>query len=146
LEKILCQIESLGLGVQDYFLRRVENVAGELPPARFLLHRGDQPPVELGSLAEVARRIRELGAEGYSIKRFKGLGEMNAEELWQTTMFAEQRSLLRVTISDDPDDAQQADLDQREADRIFSVLMGNDVDQRRRFIEDNAINARNLDV
>ena len=146
LETLIRRLESLGLSIQDYFLTREENVAGELPPAKFLLVRGEREPAELASLAEVARRVRELGAEGYSIKRFKGLGEMNADELWQTTMYPENRTLLRVTLSDDPDDAEQVDLSLREADRIFSVLMGDDVEQRRRFIEDNAINARNLDI
>jgi len=146
LEKRIAQLESMGLSIQDYFLSRQENVAGERPPARFVLQRADGDPLELDSLADVAKGVRDLGAAGYSVKRFKGLGEMNAEELWQTTMFPEQRTLLRVTLSDDPDDAEQVDLDLREADRIFSVLMGDDVDQRRRFLEENALNVRNLDV
>ena len=146
LEGLLRQLESLGLSIEDYFLTREEDVAGELPPARFLLCRDGGEPVELASLSEVAQGVRDVGASGYSVKRFKGLGEMNAEELWQTTMFPEERTLLRVTLSDDPDDAEQVDLDIREADRIFSVLMGDDVDQRRRFIEENAMNARNLDI
>ena len=146
LEKIIQELESLGLSIQEYFLTREENAAGELPPPRFLLRRGEQAPTELPNLAQVARAIRELGAEGHAIKRYKGLGEMNAEELWDTTMFREQRTLLRVTLSEDPDDAEQVDLDIREADRIFSVLMGDDVDQRRRFIEENALSARNLDI
>jgi len=146
LERLLQRLESLGLSIQDYFLTREEDVAGELPPARFLLSRGDREPVELAGLSEVAQGVRDVGASGYSLKRFKGLGEMNAEELWRTTMFPQERTLLRVTLSDDPDDAEQVDLDIREADRIFSVLMGDDVDQRRRFIEENAMNARNLDI
>ena len=56
------------------------------------------------------------------------------------------RTLLRVNISDDMTDLEQADLDAREADRIFSLLMGDNVEERRRFIEDNAINVKNLDV
>ncbi len=146
LEKVIRELESLGLSVQDCFLTREENVAGELPPAKFVLQRGDHEPIELTSLSDVARAVRDLGAEGHTIKRYKGLGEMNAEELWNTTMFPEQRTLLRVTLSDDLDDPEQVDLDAREADRIFSVLMGDDVEQRRRFIEENALNARNLDV
>ncbi|MFQ5491117.1 MAG: DNA gyrase subunit B [Phycisphaerae bacterium] len=146
LDDQLGKIEALGLDTQDYFLTREENVAGELPPARYLLQRGEQDPVELDNLAQVAERIRELGASGTHIKRFKGLGEMNADELWSTTMDPEKRILLRVTVGDDPDDVDQWDLELREADRIFSVLMGGDVEQRRRYIEDNALNARNLDI
>ena len=90
--------------------------------------------------------MRDVGREGLAIKRFKGLGEMNADELWDTTMNAEARTLLRVVISEDPDDLEQADIDGREADRIFRLLMGENVEQRRRFIEDNAANVKNLDV
>ena len=81
-----------------------------------------------------------------AIKRFKGLGEMNADELWETTMDRGARTLLRVVISEDMQNLEQADLDAREADRIFRLLMGENVEQRRRFIEENAANVKNLDV
>jgi DNA gyrase subunit B len=68
---------------------------------------------------------------------------MNSDELWETTMDREKRTLLRVIISDDMNDLEQPDLD---ADRIFRLLMGENVEDRRRFIEDNAVNVKNLDV
>ena len=71
---------------------------------------------------------------------------MNADELWETTMDRTKRTLLRVVISEDMSDLEQADLDAREADRIFRVLMGENVEDRRRFIEENAVNVKNLDV
>jgi DNA gyrase subunit B len=72
---------------------------------------------------------------GIEIKRFKGLGEMNAEQLWETTLDPTIRTLLRVTL-------QEA----AEAERLFSVLMGEDVERRRQFIEDHALEVKNLDV
>ncbi|HEV8290451.1 MAG TPA: DNA topoisomerase IV subunit B, partial [Tepidisphaeraceae bacterium] len=69
------------------------------------------------------------------IKRFKGLGEMNSEELWQTTLDPSKRVLLRVTL-------EQAS----EAEQMFSVLMGEDVERRRQFIEEHALEVKNLDV
>jgi DNA gyrase subunit B len=69
------------------------------------------------------------------VKRFKGLGEMNSEELWQTTLDPTQRVLLRVTL-------EQAS----EAEQMFSVLMGEDVERRRQFIEEHALEVKNLDV
>jgi DNA gyrase subunit B len=146
LEEHLRRLEGLGLPVGDWFLVRQEQVTGELSPAKYVLQHAERPPVELNNLSEVVQAIREIGTAGLNIKRFKGLGEMNAEELWDTTMDPARRTLLRVRVSQDDEDDVQQDIDAREADRIFSVLMGEGVEQRRRFIEENAIYVKNLDV
>ncbi len=146
IDETLAKIEAMRLPVADLFLKRVELITGEWSPAKYLLRPSSGEWVELDNLAAVAAGVRNLGREGLAIKRFKGLGEMNAEELWETTMDREKRTLLRVVISEDMLDLEQADLDAREADRIFRLLMGDDVEQRRRFIEDNALNVKNLDV
>ena len=146
LDEIIAKVESFGLPIDDLFLKREELVTGELPPAKYLLRQENGELVELDNLAQVAPGVRDLGRAGLAIKRFKGLGEMNADELWETTMDAARRTLLRVVISEDMDDLEQAELDAREADRIFRLLMGENVEQRRRFIEDNATNVKNLDI
>ena len=89
----------------------------------------------LKSREELLQYILALGKEGLLLQRYKGLGEMNPEQLWQTTMNPEVRTLLQVRIEDAV-----------EADEIFSVLMGDQVEERRRFIQDNALIARNLDI
>ncbi len=81
------------------------------------------------------KKLIALGRRGTQIQRYKGLGEMSAEQLWTTTLNPAQRSLLQVKV----DDAQ-------EVDRIFSTLMGDEVEPRRRFIEENALHVRRLDV
>ncbi|MFN9972741.1 MAG: DNA topoisomerase IV subunit B, partial [Phycisphaerae bacterium] len=79
--------------------------------------------------------LQDLGRRGLEIKRFKGLGEMDSEQLWETTMEASKRVLLRVNW----DMA-------RNADAMFSVLMGEEVEPRRKFIEEHALEVKNLDV
>jgi DNA gyrase subunit B len=84
---------------------------------------------------DLLQSLNQMGKEGLGVQRYKGLGEMNPEQLWQTTMNPETRTLLQVKIED-----------AIEADEIFSVLMGDEVEQRRQFIEDNALFVKNLDI
>jgi len=146
LEEILRKLKAMGLTIDDYYAERVEQVDGTLPPARFLLYRSEAPPIELNNLGELVEGVRSLGSAGLEIKRFKGLGEMNADELAETTMAPERRGLLKVVISDEADDPEQLEIDGREADRIFSILMGDNVEARREFIETNALHVKNLDI
>jgi DNA gyrase subunit B len=89
----------------------------------------------LPSWRELLEHIKSEGTREVSIQRYKGLGEMNAEQLWSTTMNAETRTLLKVDLQD-----------LAETEAIFSTLMGEDVESRRKFIEENALDVRNLDV
>jgi DNA gyrase subunit B len=146
LEQLLGRLHDQGFKLADLFAQRTENVAGEKPPATFVLFDEKDRPIEVDNLQEVVTGVRRMGAAGVEVKRFKGLGEMNPEELWATTMDPERRSLLKVVISDEADDPEQFTIDEREAGRIFSILMGEDVEARREFIESNAIHVKNLDI
>ena len=143
LNKLIGLLREMGLEITDYFLQREETVAGESVPCKFTLIDRDEEAREVPNLPEIVRAIREQGARGLEIKRFKGLGEMNAEELWQTTMDPEQRTLRKVVITSGPD---QAGTDGAEAERIISILMGEDVERRREFIEVHATEVKNLDI
>jgi DNA gyrase subunit B len=104
-----------------------------------------QPPLYLvkkGKLAEYAyddlqrdQILERLGRTGIHLQRYKGLGEMNPEQLWETTMDPTTRTLLQISSED-----------ATEAERIFSILMGDQVEPRRQFIEENAHFVRNLDI
>jgi DNA gyrase subunit B len=95
------------------------------------------PPldVRLHSLDELVDYFLDAGKKGVAINRYKGLGEMNPEQLWETTMDPAVRTLLQVRAED-----------HTEADLMFTTLMGDQVEPRRKFIEDNALDVKNLDV
>jgi DNA gyrase subunit B len=92
-------------------------------------------PVEKQTARELFEYIVDQGKKDYSVQRYKGLGEMTATQLWETTMDPEHRTLLQVKLEDIV-----------ETNEIFTTLMGEDVEKRRKFIEDNALDVRNLDV
>ena len=103
-----------------------------VPP--YAVENGEQK-AQLRSLTEVLKYIMEGGKKGQYIQRYKGLGEMNPDQLWETTMNPETRILLQVRVEDAV-----------EANDIFSTLMGDEVEPRRKFIEDHALTVKNLDV
>ncbi|MBN1362157.1 MAG: DNA topoisomerase (ATP-hydrolyzing) subunit B [Sedimentisphaerales bacterium] len=123
-----------GLDLRDFLLQVERAESGEALPTKFQLIHGEESH-EIASLGDVCPAIRQIGGKGIDIKRFKGLGEMNADQLWDTTMNPDTRTLLNVRL----DDA-------GEADRLFSILMGDDVEKRRKFIHDHALEVQNLDV
>jgi len=109
-------------------------VTGDEPPPRFVLRRdGEEHPL-LG-LRELIAQVRQIGEKGIKITRFKGLGEMDAEQLWETTMDPTRRTLLQVRLEDTV-----------AANDLFTSLMGDDVEPRREFIEKHALEVKNLDV
>ncbi|MFZ0420770.1 MAG: DNA topoisomerase (ATP-hydrolyzing) subunit B [Candidatus Sulfotelmatobacter sp.] len=92
-------------------------------------------PVEKATARELFEYVKKEGSRGYDVQRYKGLGEMTAPQLWETTMDPERRTLLSVKLEDIA-----------ECETIFTTLMGEDVEARRKFIEENALDVKNLDI
>lgn len=156
---IFDELATLGIDINDYGLVQEESVTGERMPARFAwvttktgkvvkpesISADDDSPVttdtssskvvEAENIPAILSALHEIGRRGMEIKRFKGLGEMDAIQLWETTMDHEVRSMFRVQWD-------QAG----EADNLFSLLMGEHVEPRRKYIEDHALEVKNLDV
>jgi len=100
-----------------------------------IIIREKENETSVGTIQEMIDHIEAAGKKNLSIQRYKGLGEMNPIQLWDTTMNPDTRALLRVDITD-----------AIETDEIFTILMGDQVEPRRNFIEENALNVKNLDV
>ena len=117
---------------------KVEHFAdGDRPIFELTEGEGDKAAVHsVFSVPEILAKVLEIGRKGMQIQRFKGLGEMNPKQLFETTMNPDKRKLVKVDLNED---------NAVEADRMFTILMGDVVEPRRQFIEDNALNAR-LDV
>ena len=131
IQKIIAELARKGLKVDHY-------AASDRPIFELIEGEGDKAVFHrLFSIPEILQKILEIGRRGVQIKRFKGLGEMNAKELFETTMNPEKRKLLKVDLNED---------NAVDADKMFTILMGDVVEPRRQFIEDNALNVRNLDV
>jgi DNA gyrase subunit B len=129
LERLFGQLAKMGFDSTAY----PEPEDPLAPPVITLAADGEKTEVRF--LQEMLETVRRLGSKGLDIQRYKGLGEMNPKQLWDTTMDPERRQLLQVTGS------QSAD-----AEQIFSKLMGPNVAPRRKFIEENALDVRNLDI
>ncbi|MEP6936826.1 MAG: DNA gyrase subunit B, partial [Chthoniobacterales bacterium] len=131
IQKLIAELARKGLKVDHY-------AASDRPIFDLIEGEGDRAVSHpLFAIPEILQKIVEIGRRGVQIKRFKGLGEMNAKELFGTTMDPQKRKLLQVDLNDN---------NAVEADKMFTILMGDVVEPRRQFIEDNALNVRNLDV
>jgi DNA gyrase subunit B len=131
IQKLIAELARKGLKIEHY-------ADSDKPIFELIEGEGDNARVHpIFSIPRILEMIKEIGRRGVQIKRFKGLGEMNAKELFETTMNPDHRKFLRVELNDQ---------NSVEADKMFTILMGDVVEPRRQFIEDNALNVRNLDV
>ncbi len=134
LERLFVQLTEFGLSIDDYYLTQEESVSGEKLTTRYaLVYEGKG--IDVAGVAQVLPEVLKIGRTGMELQRFKGLGEMNSEQLWETTLDPSVRTLLRVTLHE-----------ASEAERMFSILMGEDVERRRQYIEEHALEVKNLDV
>ncbi|MBL9141752.1 MAG: DNA gyrase subunit B [Phycisphaerae bacterium] len=140
LEKVFQQLAAASISIDDYALVQEESVTGERLPTKYAWRvvndkDGSVDMVEAANVPAIVRTLHEIGRRNIEVKRFKGLGEMEAVQLWDTTMDPARRTLMRITW----DSAS-------EADALFSTLMGENVEQRRAYIEKHALEVKNLDI
>ncbi len=134
IESVIKHLEKLGVTADRFFSDPGDHTRRQAN-APFALSDEKEQNVLLHSLDEVFEKVKEMGSRGLTIQRYKGLGEMRADQLWATTMNRESRTLLKVRIEDFA-----------ETDKIFNVLMGDQVQPRRGFIQQHAPEVRNLDI
>jgi len=149
---LIAELLEAGVDPSDYALKREEAVTGELLPTKYAWRTvgkkkasssedegedggGKSAIVSAENVPGILAALHEVGRRGIEVKRFKGLGEMNPDQLWETTMDKEKRTLLRVAW----DEASEADV-------LFATLMGENVESRRQYIEDHALDVEELDV
>lgn len=133
IEQVIAKIEKLNLDITTYDSREASRKETKPSPLYRITNEKEQK--DLYSLKEVLSYIKEVATKGMHIQRYKGLGEMNPQQLWETTMNPEKRTILKVALEDAV-----------EADKMFTVLMGDQVGPRREFIENYAHQVKNLDI
>jgi len=126
LHRLVQNLEKKGFSIDQY--ERSKDILGHLVD-------GDENKTPVRSLSDLLDAVRNMGRKGVTIQRYKGLGEMNPDQLYSTTMARDKRKILQVVLED-----------AARADEIFTILMGDEVAPRREFIEANALNVRNLDI
>ncbi|QKX02084.1 DNA topoisomerase (ATP-hydrolyzing) subunit B [Wolbachia endosymbiont of Dirofilaria (Dirofilaria) immitis] len=132
-DKYVFQLSMLGSKEMLSILSFLDDIIDLFDGDSFL--KSQETEIKIKSPSALAKIMMEYGKKGLTLQRFKGLGEMNADQLWETTLNPETRTLLKVEIKNC-----------EEADNIFSVLMGDIVEPRRNFINDNALNVHDIDV
>jgi DNA gyrase subunit B len=135
IEEIVAKIEKSGLDITTYSPSVEEAVKKETKIKPLYRIKNEEEQKDVFGLKEVLAYIKEAAAKGMHIQRYKGLGEMNPHQLWETTMDPEKRTVLKVTLEDAV-----------AADKMFTVLMGDQVEPRRAFIEEYAHQVKNLDI
>ena len=140
IEKIIARLAKLDLDIETYYsadLLQGESVVKKTEKKPKFLYRlvGEKERQELTSLKEVLDFVKSQAQKGMAIQRYKGLGEMNPQQLWDTTMDPQKRTLLKVALEDTV-----------EAEKTFVILMGDQVEPRREFIENYAHKVKNLDI